>query len=353
MTSRISILAATLAAVLASAGGARAATVFIPEGSAGEVLVVDATTDSVRGRVGGLEDVHGLGGAARARYLVAGSYAERPTAGAAAIERPAGVSEDEHAAHHGGGTRPATAAGGAVSILAMIDPTSLAIVQRREVPGAVHHVAVSPDGRYAVATHPNADGVSVVDLSDFSVRNPIRTGTQPNYAVFSPDGSRVYVSNAGNGTVSEIDTRRWFVRRNLLAGDTPEHLVMAADGQRLYVANVEAGTVSELSLASGEIARSFALGGTLHGLDLSDDSTTLFATVIGTNRLAAIDLRSGRVRSAELAPAPYHLTAIRGTGKLYVSSRQEPTVWVIDQASLRPRGEIAIRGEGHQMVVLP
>jgi YVTN family beta-propeller protein len=171
--------------------------------------------------------------------------------------------------------------------------------------------------------------------------------------VFSGDGTRVYVSNSGNGTVSEIDTTRWFVQRNLLGGDTPEHLALAPDGRTLYVANVEAGTVTALGIERGEIVRSFSVGGELHSLDISDDGTTLFVTGKGEDKLVAIDLKSGNMRSAPLAPAPYHLAVIPGTGKLYVSSRDEPKVWVVDQESLTPRSVIEISGEGHQMVVLP
>lgn len=349
----ITTFAGALALSIAGFGAARAANVYIPEGSAGEVLVVDATTDAVVGRLEGLPDVHGLGGAPGARYLVAGSYAETSAGEAPAVAKPAGMSEDEHAAHHDAAGRSALAPGGVVSILTIIDVTDGSPVRRLEVPGAVHHVAVSPDGRYAVATHPNADGVSIIDLSDLRVRGLVRTGPTPNYAVFSPDGRRVYVSNSGNGTVSEIDTDRWFVRRNLLAGDTPEHLALTPDGRTLYVANVETGTVSVLALEQGEIVRSFTVGGELHGLDLSDDGNMLFVSGKGENKLAAIDLVSGDMRTTPLGPGPYHLAVVHGTGKLYVSSRDEPKVWVIDQATLAPRGVITIQGEGHQMMVMP
>lgn len=332
---------------------AEAATVYIPTGSAGQILVVDAATDGVVGRIDGLPDVHGLGGVSGARYLVAGSYSETDVNETPAVAKPAGVSADEHAAHHGADAGKIAPAEGAVSILTVIDAATGAPVRRLEVPGAVHHVAVSPDGRHAVATHPNADGVSVVDLSDLTVRALVRTGPIPNYAAFSPDGSRVYVSNSGNGTVSEIDTERWFVRRNLLAGDSPEHIVPAPDGRTFYVANVEVGTVSALSIEEGRVVRTFAIGGKLHGLDLSDDGDTLFVSGNGEDKIVAIDLVSGDMRSAPLGPGPYHLAVVRGTGKLYVSSSAEPKVWAVDQATLTPRGIIAIRGEGHQMVVLP
>lgn len=348
-----SILAGALALLIAAFSGAQAATVYIPEGSAGEALVVDAAADTVVGRLAGLPDIHGLGGAAGARYLVAGSYAETSPDQGPTVARPAGVSEDEHAAHHAGAARSLSSAGGAVSILTVINAADGSPVRRLQVPGAVHHVAVSPDGRYAVATHPNADGISVIDLSDLTVRDFVRTGPTPNYAVFSADGSTLYVSNAGNGTISEVEVGRWSVRRDLPAGDTPEHIVLAPDGRTLYVANVEAGTVSALAIEPGRIGLTFAVGGKLHGLDISDDGDTLFVSGKDENKLVAINLKSGSVRSAPLAPGPYHLAVVRGTGKLYVSSRDEPKVWVIDAATLAPRGIIAVRGEGHQMVVLP
>jgi len=347
------IFAGMLAVSISALTSAQAATVYIPGGSAGEVLIVDGTTDNVLGRLTGLPEIHGLGGASGSRYLVAGSYSEVPASEMPAVAKPAGVSEDEHAAHHGAAARTNARGGSSVSILTVIDAATASPVRRLEVPGAVHHVAVSPDGHYAVAIHPNADGISIIDLSDLTVRDLVRTGPLPNYAVFSADGSMLYVSNSGNGTVSEIETSRWIVRRNLLAADTPEHIVLAPDGATLYVANVEAGTVSALALETGEIVRSFAVGGSLHGLDIADDGKTLFVSGNGEDKLVAIDLTTGAMRAVPLGPSPYHLAVVRGTGKLYVSSRDEPKVWVVDEATLAQRATITIRGEGHQMVVLP
>lgn len=260
MTRSASIFAGTLMISIIASWGAQAGNVYIPEGSAGEVVIVDDATDHVVGRIAGLPDVHGLGGAPGAPYLVAGSYAETAADQMPAIARPSGLSEDEHAAHHRRAADTASPTG-AVSILTIIRARDGSVVRRLEVPGAVHHVAVSPDGRHAIATHPNANGVSVVDLTDFTVRPLVPTGPMPNYAAFSHDGTKAYVSNSGNGTVSELDTERWFVQRKLLAGDAPEHIVLAPNGRTLYVANVEAGTVSALDLDRGKLAASFAIGG--------------------------------------------------------------------------------------------
>lgn len=352
---KISLLQSTAPAVLAIAlaGAGHAATVYIPDGSADQVIVVDGATGEVVRRFQGLEAVHGLAGAPGGRYLVAGSYAEVTPDEAAAAPRPDAVSEDEHAGHHAAPAADAMPSDQGISILTVLDAETGEIVRRLDVPGAVHHVAVSPDGGMAAATHPSGDGISLIDLDAMEYRGFVATGPMPNYAVFGPDGASLYVSNSGNGTISEVDTARGIVARNIVAGEAPEHVVLTDDGATLYTADADAGVVHEVVLAEGEVTRSFDIGGALHGLDLSDDGATLFVSSLGTDRLVAVDLASGEMRGADLAPAPYHLTAIDGTGTLFVSSQAEPEVWIVDQATLSATGEIPVGDIGHQMVVLP
>ena len=343
----------TVLAALAGAASQPAAadTVYVPMGSAGEVLVIDADSDTIVRRITGIEDAHGLASSPGGDYLVAGMYADITPDQPALPPKPEGMSEEEHQAHH---KAPATDAAleGAVSYVSIIATDAQSAVRRIEVPGAVHHTAVSPDGRYAVATHPNAGGVSIIDLSSFMVTATVETGMMPNYVVVSSDSRRVYVSNAGDDTVSEIEAESWVVRRSFRVGASPEHMVLSPDDATLYVANVDDGTVSAISLAGRALPVPFALGGTLHGIDLSDDGRTLFVSGREFGSLVAIDLAEGTLRRVPLAPEPYHLTAIRGTGKLYVSSADEPKIWVIDQTSLRTLGEIPIGGRGHQMAVV-
>lgn len=92
----------------------------------------------------------------------------------------------------------------------------------------------------------------------------------------------------------------------------------------------------------------------LHGIDLGDDGKTLFVSSQQDNLLVALDPRTGAQRKLALAPAPYHLNTIRGTGKVYVSSRKEPKIWVVDQKALTVVNTIVLpAGEGHQMAATP
>lgn len=345
----LSALVVTATIALAGQAGA-AERVYIPLGSAGEILVVDARTDRVVGRIGDVPDVHGLAATPDGRTLVAASYAETAAGAGSPPPKPAGMAEEDHEAHHR--AAPKMPEAGAVSYLSLVDADSGAVARRIEVPGAVHHVAVTPDARFAVLTHPNAGRVSVVDLTTRTVAGTLATGPLPNYAVVSPDGTQVFVSNAGNDTVSELDPERWIVRRNFVVGASPEHMILSRDGRRLYVANVGDGTVSEIDVGNGTATRTFEVGGYLHGIDLSDDGRQLFVSARERDELVAIDLDTGAVRRKPRGPEPYHLATVTGTGKLYVSSAGEPKVWVVDQASLEAIGEIPIRGEGHQMAVV-
>ncbi len=326
--------------------------VYIPLGGEGKIVVVDASQDKIVDTFGGVTAVHGLARTPDGKFLIAGSFEARD-AGGAPPEKPAGMAADEHAAHHVALPAGAKNDGAVISTLSVIRTTDGSVVRRIDVPGAVHHVAVSPNGRYAVVTSPNEDGISAIDLTTYQVVASLATGTLPNYAVFSADGQRLYVSNAGDNTVSEIDTQQWVVRRRDSTGAGPEHMVLSVDGERLYVANVDDGTVSEIATSNGATLRAFDIGDTLHGIDLSEDGATLFIAARGQNKLVAITLASADRREVTLAPAPYHLASVGSTGKLYVSSAGKPNVWVVDQQDLSVLGTIPIGARGHQMALSP
>ena len=324
--------------------------VYIPQDTPNEVLVVDSATDTVQGKIVGMGNVHGLSGTVDGKYLFAGSYDET-TPDKSMPPKPKGVSESDHKAHHAKRAETVTAKDGSLSYVSVIRVKDYSVVRRIAVPGAVHHAATTPDGRYAIMTHPNGDGISIIDTDTFKVKKTVATGPVPNYVAAGRDSKNIYVSNEGNNTISEVDTENWFVRRNILVGKSPEHLVISADGERLFVNNAGDGTVSVVSLRTGAVVKTYAIGGEVHGIDISDDGNTLYVAAKEKNQVVAIDLETGKMRATALSPSPYHLTVIRGTGKIYVSSADKPKIWVVGQRDLRLEGEIPIRGTGHQMVV--
>jgi len=347
----VGILLVSAATVGMASVTSAAPTVYIPLGTANEIVIVDAADDKVIDTVGDIVNPHGLAATPDGKYVVAGSNREVSPDQAALPPKPAGMSEEEHSLHHNMPTAAASQSGVGMSHVAIVETQDRRVVRRVDVKGAVHHNLVTPDGRYAISTHTTAGGISAIDLSNYKVAKVVPTGPVPNYAVVTKDGKRIYVSNAGNNTISEIDTDHWIVTRNILAGPAPEHMVLSADELTIYVNNIGDGTVSVISRDQGKVVKTYSVGNDPHGVDLSDDGKKLLVAVKKDNKLIEIDLVSGRTRSLDLSPASYHVAAIPGTGKVYVSSRKEPLIWVVDQKRLAVVGKIPVRGEGHQMAV--
>jgi len=267
------------------------------------------------------------------------------------MAKPKGMSDADHKKHHApaaGGLLPAVGISG-VSLVRLADNKPESIIKVR---GMAHHIFVTPDGKYAVSTHTTNGTISLIDLATKKIFRNIYTGPQPNYVAISQDGEQMYVSNAGNNTLSVIDTKNWIVSRNILVGKGPEHIVMSPDEKFIYTNNGRDGTISKVSLEKLKVVKTFTIGNTPHGIDISADGETLYASTKKDNKLVAVDLKTGKVRTLKLAPAPYHVKVIGNTGKIYVSSREKPIVWVVDAKQLKVIGKIKVRGAGHQMVVV-
>lgn len=381
-------------------------TVYIPLGSANEIVIVDAATDKKIGKIKGFKNIHGLSLTPNGEYLVAGSNEEviagrskmaghgmmsgqtdkskmnKPKSAPATMARPAGVSEADHKKHHpqastvikkkdhakkakgkdkamsdadhkkhhaaqAGGLLPAVG----LSTISLIRVADNKLESTIKVRGLAHHIFVTPNGKYAVSTHTTAGTISLIDLATKKIFRNIYTGPQPNYVVFAQDGEQMYVSNAGNNTLSVIDTKNWIVSRNILVGKGPEHIVISPDEKFIYTNNSRGGTISKVSLKKLKVVKTFTIGNTPHGIDISTDGKILYASTKKDNKLVAVNVDTGKVRSLKLKPAPYHVKVIGNTGKLYVSSRKKPFIWVIDAKRLKVIGKIKVRGEGHQVVV--
>jgi DNA-binding beta-propeller fold protein YncE len=239
------------------------------------------------------------------------------------------------------------------SSLYLIHPAHGHVMLTIPVAGWTHHQAITPDGRHVISTHTARGDISVLDMTTDQIVRRIATGPAPNFTLITRTGERAYVSNSGDGTITEIDLAAWKPLRNLEGGPGPEHMVFSSDEQTIYVTNPRAGTVSAVSVDTGKVAGTYEIGPGVHGLDMGDDGRTLFVTSQQAETLTAVDTASGEMRSVVLAPAPYHLNTISGTGTVYVSSSREPVIWVIDQQSLELIATIELpAGEGHQMAVV-
>ncbi len=302
--------------------------VYIPLGSANQVIKVDAGTDKIIATYTGVDNPHGLVATPDGEYVIAGSLIETPLKKGQAADTPN-------------------------SKLFFIHPAHGHVMSTIPVAGWSHHLAITGDGKYVLSTHGLRGGISVVELGDNKVIKTVKTGAIPNYILITKDNKHAFVSNSGNNSITEIDLTDWKVKRKLQAGSSPEHMVFSTDEKSIFVTNPRAGKVSVISVKTGKVIRSFKIGKSVHGLDISDDGTTLFVTSKRENKLVAINIRSGKKREVTLNSSPYHLNTIHNTAKIYVSSSKKPLIWVIDQKSLKVVNTIKLdKGEAHQMAIV-
>lgn len=145
----------------------------------------------------------------------------------------------------------------------------------------------------------------------------------------------------------------WQVTRTLEAGPAPEHMTFSIDESKIFVTNPRAGKVSVIPTIEGTVVDAYEIGKDVHGLDIGDDGKTLFVSSKKDEKLVAVDTQTGNIQTLSLIGVPYHLNTIPGTGKVYVSSRTQPKIWVIDQKQLKVLGSIKLpAGEGHQMAIV-
>lgn len=323
-----SMIAISFIFALASAVVNAAPTVYIPLGSGNKVIAVDAATDKVTASYPGVINAHGLVATPNGEYLIAGSLNQRQVKPDEAKDTPN-------------------------SKLYLIHPVHGHVMSTIPVVGWTHHLAITPDGRYVIPTHPMQGDVSVVDLLSNKVVRTIKTGNIPNYTIITKNGSTAFVSNTGSNNIVQIDIKNWKVTRTLESGPTPEHIVFSPDEKTIFVANTVPGTVSAVSVKSGKVVKTYKIGAGVHGLDISDNGKTLFVTSKRDEKFVALDIKTGKKRILGLRPSPYHLNSITGTGKVYVSSSKSPLIWVIDQKTLKIVDTIKLpAGEGHQMAVI-
>ncbi len=263
--------------------------VYVPMGSENKITIVDAANEKIVGEIKGVTSVHGLAVTPNGKFLVAGSFDVRSEADLPA--KPKGVSEDDHAAHHKAPTnQSADSSSASVSTVSIIRRDDHQVVRTIDVPGAVHHASVSPDGQYASVTLPNQDALSIIELSSLKVVATAKTGSMPNYSVFGPDSKLIYVSNSGDDKISVIEVGSWAMAESISVGIGPEHVVLNEQGTTLYVNNAGDGTVSVVDTASRQTIKTISIGSTVHGIDLSDDGSRLFVAALGDDKIVQVNL---------------------------------------------------------------
>ena len=199
-------------------------------------------------------------------------------------------------------------------------------------------LAVSPDGRRALAANYQNDSVSLIDLDKHAVlseldlrpgkldpaRRGVAGGEYPVAVAWGADGALFVASQRDREILRlALDGDRLAVRQRLKLAGEPTALLLDKSGKRLFVACDGSDTV--VVIEDGRIAEQIPIaapasifankpgwkGANPNGLALSPDETTLFVTDGGLNAVAVVAVsKPGGSRTIGLLPTGWYPTGV-------------------------------------------
>ncbi len=207
------------------------------------------------------------------------------------------------------------------SFLYRIDTTKLAIDAVVPVGKVPKYVAVSPDGRYVLATNWCSYDVSVVDTTTNREVKRIPLGPYPRGIAISPDSRTAYIAVMGTHNIARLDLTTFAVSWIYNVGAGPRHLVLSPDGASLYVTLNAEGKVAKLDPVNGVVQQKIATGSEPRSMTISTDGQSLYVVNYessSVSKLAASDLHL--VQTVQTGYHPIGITYDRTTGAVWVAN---------------------------------
>jgi YVTN family beta-propeller protein len=200
-----------------------------------------------------------------------------------------------------------------------------------------HEVAVSPDGRTAVACDygENTPGntLTVIDLPALKVTHTIDLGEYRRpHGIEWMDAERVAVTCEANQAVIVVHIGQSKVEKAIQTGQNVSHmLALSPDAKRAYVANIGSGSMTVLDLIVGRKVSDVATGAGAEGIHLTPDGREIWVTNRGADTVSVIDAASLKITHTLESPRfPIRVKITPDGQRALVSNARSNTVAIFD-----------------------
>jgi YVTN family beta-propeller protein len=170
------------------------------------------------------------------------------------------------------------------------------------------YVAVTPSGRWVLATNWCSYDLSIVSSRTLREIARIPIGAYPRGIAISPDSRFAYVAIMGGDSLAVVDLNKRRVVGQIATGSNPRHVVISPNGQFLYVTLNQPGEVVKILRSTGRILGTVHTGEGCRSLAISSNGTTLYVVNYLSNTMTM--LRASDLRVLQTVPTGQHPVGI-------------------------------------------
>jgi len=207
-----------------------------------------------------------------------------------------------------------------------------------------HEVAVSPDGRWAVASNYGGttpgSSLTLLDLRERRADRTIDLGAvrRPHGLAWLPGaGMRVAVTTEADSAALVVDLEAGKVVERIRTGQGASHMIaVTPDGKSGFVANIASGSVTRVGFGSAEATTTPTAAGS-EGIDVSPDGRQVWVTNREANTVSVLDARTMKVLAAlPSADFPIRVKLTRDGRRALVTNARSSELRIFDVASRTP-----------------
>ena len=179
----------------------------------------------------------------------------------------------------------------------LIDLATEAVVATVATGEGPHEVAVSPDGRRALATNYGTQAapgstLTLIDIEEGRALRTIALGEhrRPHGVAWLPDGKRAVVTVEASRALLVVDTDAGTVEAAIKTDQDVSHMVaLSKDGTRAFVANIGSGSVTLVDLAGRKVVATAPTGAGAEGIAVSPDGKEVWVTNRAADTVSVLD----------------------------------------------------------------
>lgn len=199
-----------------------------------------------------------------------------------------------------------------------------------------HGVAWLPDGRHVLVTSEESRKLLTVDVGEGKVVSTVDTDQETSHMVaVTADGTRAFVANIGSGSVTAIDLQARRRLANIPTGRGAEGITVTPDGRQVWVTNRDADTVCVIDIASLEVIATLESKAFPIRAKATPDGKHVLVSNARSGDLAVFET----VGRKEARRIPMKLTASQTQGRLFAGEFGESSVPI--GILIRPDGKRA------------